>query len=45
MKDHGFDLAFNNTEIDHRLPDLLAGITRFFILWKEQTWMLTLLNG
>ena len=30
MKDHGFDLAFNNTEIDQRLPDLLAGRNQVF---------------
>ena len=30
MKDHGFDLALNNTEIDQRLPDLLAGRNQVF---------------
>ena len=30
MQDHGFDLAFNNTEIDQRLPDLLAGRNQVF---------------
>jgi Xaa-Pro aminopeptidase len=30
IKDHGFDLAFNNTEIDQRLPDLLAGCNQVF---------------
>ena len=30
MKDYGFDLAFNNTEIDQRLPDLLAGRNQVF---------------
>ena len=30
IKDHGFDLAFNNTEIDQRLPDLLAGRNQVF---------------
>ncbi|MDB2410981.1 aminopeptidase P N-terminal domain-containing protein [Gammaproteobacteria bacterium] len=30
MKDHGFDLAFNNIEIDQRLPDLLAGRNQVF---------------
>ncbi|MDC0387569.1 aminopeptidase P N-terminal domain-containing protein [Gammaproteobacteria bacterium] len=30
MKDHGFDLAFHNTEIDQRLPDLLAGRNQVF---------------
>ena len=30
VKDHGFDLAFDNTEIDKRLPDLLAGYNPVF---------------
>ena len=30
VKDHGFDLAFDNTEIDKRLPDLLAGYNQVF---------------
>ena len=30
VKDHGFDLAFDNTEIDERLPDLLAGYNQVF---------------
>ena len=30
LKDHGFDLAFDNTEIDERLPDLLAGYNQVF---------------
>ena len=30
VKDHGFDLAFDNTEIDERLPDLLAGYNQIF---------------
>ena len=38
MKDYGFDLAFNNTEIDQRLPDLLAGNTQvFYPVGKSQT--------
>ena len=38
MKDHGFDLAFNNTEIDQRLPDLLAGHNQvFYPVGKSQT--------
>jgi Xaa-Pro aminopeptidase len=38
MKDHGFDLAFNNTEIDHRLPDLLAGHKQvFYPVGKSKT--------
>ena len=38
MKDHGFDLAFNNTEIDHRLPDLLAGHNQvFYPVGKSKT--------
>ena len=30
VRDHGFDLAFDNTEIDERLPDLLAGYNQVF---------------
>ena len=30
VEDHGFDLAFDNTEIDERLPDLLAGYNQVF---------------
>ncbi len=30
LKDHGFDLAFDNTEIDERLPNLLAGYNQVF---------------
>ena len=30
VKDHGFDLAFDNTEIDKKLPDLLAGYNQVF---------------
>ena len=30
VKDHGFDLAFDNTEIDERMPDLLAGYNQVF---------------
>ena len=30
LKDHGFDLAFDNTEIDEKLPDLLAGYNQVF---------------
>ena len=38
MKDHGFDLAFNNIEIDQRLPDLLAGRNQvFYPVGKSQT--------
>ena len=38
MKDYGFDLAFNNTEIDQRLPDLLAGHNQvFYPVGKSQT--------
>ncbi len=38
MKDHGFDLAFNNTEIDQRLPDLLAGHNQvFYPVGKNKT--------
>jgi len=38
MKDHGFDLAFNNTEIDQRLPDLLAGHNKvFYPVGKSKT--------
>jgi Xaa-Pro aminopeptidase len=38
MKDHGFDLAFKNTEIDQRLPDLLAGHNQvFYPVGKSKT--------
>ena len=38
MKDHGFDLAFNNTEIDQRLPDLLANYNQvFYPVGKSKT--------
>ena len=38
MKDYGFDLAFNNTEIDQRLPDLLTGHNQvFYPVGKSQT--------
>jgi Xaa-Pro aminopeptidase len=38
VKDHGFDLAFNNTEIDQRLPDLLAGHNQvFYPVGKSKT--------
>ena len=38
MKDHGFDLAFNNTEIDQRLPGLLAGHNQvFYPVGKSKT--------
>ena len=38
MKDYGFDLAFNNTEIDQRLPDLLVGHNQvFYPVGKSQT--------
>ena len=38
MNDHGFNLAFNNTEIDDRLPDLLAGRNQvFYPVGKSQT--------
>jgi len=38
MKDHSFDLAFNNTEIDQRLPDLLAGHNQvFYPVGKSKT--------
>jgi len=38
MNDHGFDLAFNNTEIDDRLPDLLAGRNQvFYPVGKSKT--------
>ena len=30
VKDHGFDLAFDKTEIDEKLPDLLAGYNQVF---------------
>jgi Xaa-Pro aminopeptidase len=36
--DHGFDLAFNNTEIGKRLPDLLAGRSQvFYPVGKSQS--------
>ncbi len=38
MKDYSFDLAFNNTEIDQRLPDLLAGHNQvFYPVGKSKT--------
>ena len=38
MRDYGFDLAYNNTEIDHRLPDLLAGHNQvFYPVGKNKT--------
>tara|TARA_B100000287_G_scaffold142314_1_gene134064 strand:- start:2880 stop:4175 length:1296 start_codon:yes stop_codon:yes gene_type:complete len=38
VNDYGFDLAFNNTEIDDRLPDLLAGRNQvFYPVGKSQT--------
>ena len=38
IKDYGFDLAFNNTEIDERLPDLLAGHNQvFYPVGKSKT--------
>ena len=38
MKDHGFDLAFNNTEIDQRLPDLLVDYNQvFYPVGKSKT--------
>jgi Xaa-Pro aminopeptidase len=38
MQDHGFDLAFNNTEINDRLPDLLAGHNQvFYPVGKSKT--------
>ena len=38
MRDYGFDLAYNNTEIDHRLPDLLAGHNQvFYPVGKSKT--------
>ena len=38
MKDHDFDLAFNNTEIDQRLPDLLTGHNQvFYPVGKSKT--------
>ena len=38
MKDYSFDLAYNNTEIDHRLPDLLAGHNQvFYPVGKSKT--------
>ena len=38
MKDHGFDLAFNNTEINDRLPDLLAGYNQvYYPVGKSKT--------
>tara|TARA_B100000959_G_scaffold146906_1_gene154265 strand:+ start:603 stop:1898 length:1296 start_codon:yes stop_codon:yes gene_type:complete len=38
MKDYGFDLAFNNTEIDQRLPDLVAGHNQvFYPVGKSKT--------
>ena len=38
IKDYGFDLAFNNTEINERLPDLLAGHNQvFYPVGKSKT--------
>ena len=38
MQDHGFDLAFNNTEINDRLPDLLAGYNQvYYPVGKSKT--------
>ena len=38
IQDHGFDLAFNNTEIDDRLPDLLAGHNQvYYPVGKSKT--------
>ena len=38
MQDHGFDLAFNNTEINDRLPDLLAGDNQvYYPVGKSKT--------
>ena len=38
MKDHNFDLAYNNTEINDRLPDLLAGRNQvFYPVGKSQS--------
>ena len=38
MQDHGFDLAFNNTEINDRLPDLLAGNNQvYYPVGKSKT--------
>jgi Xaa-Pro aminopeptidase len=38
MKDYGFDLAFNNAEIDQRLPDLVAGHNQvFYPVGKSKT--------
>ena len=38
MQDHGFDLAFNNTEINDRLPDLLAGHNQvYYPVGKSKT--------
>ena len=38
MKDYGFDLAYNNNEINHRLPDLLAGHNQvFYPVGKSKT--------
>jgi Xaa-Pro aminopeptidase len=38
ITDYGFDLAFNNTEINERLPDLLAGHNQvFYPVGKSKT--------
>ena len=38
IKDYGFDLAFNSTEINERLPDLLAGHNQvFYPVGKSKT--------
>jgi Xaa-Pro aminopeptidase len=38
IKDYGFDRAFNNTEINERLPDLLAGHNQvFYPVGKSKT--------
>ena len=38
IQDHGFDLAFNNTEINDRLPDLLAGHNQvYYPVGKSKT--------
>ncbi len=38
MQDHGFDLAFSNTEINDRLPDLLAGHNQvYYPVGKSKT--------
>ena len=38
IQDHGFDMAFNNTEINDRLPDLLAGHNQvYYPVGKSKT--------